>query len=53
MSCVTGHGLSAGDLTTHLHGETLTLTSPQLLILPIPMYQAFKHMSLWDHGLLE
>ena len=46
--CVhTGYILSIGDLKVHPHNDTLPPTKTHLLIVPLPMGQAFKHMSLW------
>jgi hypothetical protein len=42
----TGHSLSIGDLKAHPHSDTLSLTRSHLLIVPLPISQAFKHMSL-------
>ena len=45
--CHTGSSLSIGDLKAYPHNDTLPPTRPHLLIVPLPMGQAFKHMSLW------
>ena len=45
-----GSSLSIGDLKAHPHSDTLHPTRPYLLIVPLPMGQAFKHMSLCREG---
>ena len=45
--CHAGQCLNIGDLKAHPHSDTLPLTRPHLPILPLPMSQAFKHLSLW------
>jgi len=48
----TGQSLSArGDLKARPHGDTLPPTRPRLLIAPLLMGHAFKHMSLWRPNL--
>ena len=47
--CHTECSLCIGDLKAHLHSNTLPPTRPHLLIVSLPMDQAFKHTSL--HGL--
>ena len=49
----TTHSLSTGDLKTHPNSDTLPPTRPHLLIVPLPVGQAFKHMSLWAPFLLK
>ena len=48
--CHTMHSLNIGYHKVCLHSDTLPPTWPSLLIVPLLMGQAFKHMSLW--GLL-
>ena len=43
----TGLSSNMGTLKAHTHGDTLPPTRPQFLILPLPISQAFKHISLW------
>jgi hypothetical protein len=45
--CHTGHSLSIGNLIAYPQSETIPLKKPYFLIVPLPMGQAFKHMSLW------
>ena len=49
--CHTGCNLSIGDLKAHPHSDTLPprphLVSTSSLRVPLPMDQAFKHISLW------
>ena len=48
--CVPHTGLSIGDLRVHPHSDMLPPTRPyirtHLLIVPLPMGQAFRHVSL-------
>ena len=44
----TGWSLSIGDLRVYPHGDTHPPSKPHLLIVPLPMGQAFKHMNLWE-----
>ena len=44
--CHTGTSLSIYDLKDHPHNGTLPPTRPHPLIVPLPMDQTFKHMSL-------
>jgi hypothetical protein len=48
-----GQSLSIGDLKAHPHSSTLPITRPHLLIVPLSMGQAFKHMSLWGPTLFK
>jgi len=42
----TGQNLSIGYLNAHPYSDTLPPTRPHLLIVALPMRQAFRHMSL-------
>lgn len=42
----TKSSLSLGDLKAHLCSDTWSLTRPRLLIMPLPVGQAFTYMSL-------
>ena len=46
----TGHSLSIGVIQAQRFNDTLPPTRPHLLIVPLPMGQAFKPMSLWGWG---
>ena len=41
------------DIKAHLHSDTLPPTWPHLLIVPLPMGQTFKRMSLWGPYLFK
>jgi hypothetical protein len=43
----TGSGLSVRDLKGHPHSDSLPPKRPHLLIVPLPMDQAYKHVNLW------
>jgi hypothetical protein len=56
-----GQSLSIRELKVHPHSGTLPPTrphllhpaSPYLLIMPLPMSQAFKHINLWGPNLFK
>ena len=47
------HCLRIGDLKAHLHHDTLSLTRPHLLTVPLSMGQAYKHVNLWRPHLFK
>ena len=49
----TGRSLSIGSLEAHLHSDIFPPTRPYLLIVPLLMGQAFKHMNLWGPNLFK
>jgi hypothetical protein len=42
----TGQSLNIGNFKAHPHSDILPQTRPHLIV-PLPMCQAFKHLSLW------
>ena len=50
---VTGDSLSAYNLKASLRGDTLPLTRPHLLIVPLPMGQPFKYINVWGPNLCK
>ena len=49
----TGYRLNIGELKSHPHSDTLPVTRSQLLIVPLPVEQPFKHLSLRGGILLQ
>ena len=49
LSFHTGQSMSIGDLKAQPHSDTFPPTRSHLLIVPLLVGQAFKHMSLWGH----
>jgi hypothetical protein len=45
-----GWSLSIGDLKAYPHSDILPPTWPHILIVPLPMGQAFKDMNLWGEA---
>ena len=41
------HSLGTGNLKALPHSDTLPPSRSHLIIVPLPMGQAFKHMTLW------
>jgi hypothetical protein len=49
----TGRSLNIGDVKVCPYSDTLPPVRPHVLIVPLLMSQAFKHMNLWRPNLFE